>query len=585
MTCSQFVSRMSHVPANIANQHQRLCQEISQLLNSLVQNLIHERDTARAARVQEEVHIKYQQLVQVHSSLEAERNSLEKRLHYSLEREKSTQRELKDWEIRVENKVKQLESLEEKAKEFQERHTKAASEWEKQDKRSFKQIQALENEVKKLRSRVAMLAEKANVSADEALKIEPNEFPSPSIPALSVPSHRSLDKDTTQDLIARLINPGAKESSEKGSGFKPNPKAPAWKPTGSSKTSKVGAGSALGNPSNWPALVSPDAVSTGVAPSSSGSPDSSDSSGMIPAVVTQGDLAPKTHIARLKDDWDIHDIRDATEHLYALTKGYIVHCHLKVGDSSLVPDDKLAVQERPTWTYLLNLAFSDPQQAEVHVRYLLSVDSYRQHIVMRIILDYIFKKMLSPRVFLGISSEIDEHLSALQDKIADLGQPEGPQNSAQARARQRVLEQHARVIGYAVNSEKAEKFKDGTIKRHAEILCRILKPLRCKSIDDEKATRLLQLITDVTWEISAKVWASGLTLNYQFFECGSGFTSNTMEAINAGPLGYSSKELQAASHLRVSFVATPMLTVRDERKEGEDVVVQGVKKAAVLIMK
>ncbi|KAI1766454.1 hypothetical protein GGR53DRAFT_486117 [Hypoxylon sp. FL1150] len=579
MTCSQFVQRMPNVPANIANQHQRLCQEISQLTNSVIHNLRHDRD---AARDQSEVHAKYQDALNTQTSLEAERDALHKRLNYSLERERGTQRELQGWEFRLETKTKQLATLETKAKKFQDHHTKVTEEWEKQDKRSFKQIQALENEVKKLRARTAMLAEKANVPVDEALKVEPNEFPSPSIPSVSVASHHSLDKDTTQDLIARLINPGEKESGEKASGFRPNPQAPAWKPTSSSKVSKAEIGLPIGGPSNWPALLKPDSqegtVQSSITPSSSGS------SGMIPAVITKGDLAPQTKIARHKKKWDIHDIREATEHLYAMTKGYVVNCHLKADDPPKIPYDRLEFEERPTWTYLLNLAYPDQEQAAVHIRYLLNIDTYRQHVIVRVILDYLFKKMLSPRVFLGISTEVDAHLSALQEKIAMLGQPEGSQNSAQARARSQVLDQHARVVAYALTFKNAESFKEGTVKRHAEILCRILKPLRCASADDERATRLLQLITEVTWEISSKVWASGLTLNYQFAECGSLYTPGTMEAINAGSLGYASKELQN-HHLRVSFVATPMLTVRDEGLEGGNVLVQGVKKAAVLLMK
>ncbi|KAI4860623.1 hypothetical protein F4820DRAFT_99255 [Hypoxylon rubiginosum] len=639
MTCSQFVQRLPNVPANIAGQHQRLCQEISQLLNSTIHNLRLERDTARGAvgGGQAEFHQRYQDLLHTQASTEAERDNLDKRLTHSLERERSTQRELKDWEIRVQAISRDFTSLDEnysslkanysslegnyssleaKAKEFKDYHTKVVADWERLDKRSYQTIQSLETEVKNLRARVATLAEKADVPVKEALDVKTNEFPSPSVPSSSMPSNRSLDKEIKKDLIARLMNPNEKDYSDKdakasgSSSFKPNPKAPAWQPSkergekkrySTAAPPETKAGSAVGGPSNWPVVVSRgqhEFDQYSVTPSASSSSSSSSDEvvhtrgrqanppAAAPAnnPMPTGNASRSTTIARDKETWGVQDIRDAIEYLYSMTKGYVVNCHLKAGDPPQVPYDRIEFDERPTWTYLLRLAYRNPQQAAVHIRYLLSIDSYRQHVFMRVVLDYVFKKMLSPRVFLGISSELDEHLSALQSKIAVLGQPEGPQNSAQARERQRVLDQHARIITHAMKSENAERFKEGVVKRHAEVLCRILKPLRCTTADDEKAVRLLQLMTEVGWEISSKVWMSGLTLNYQFADCGSVFTLNTMDAFNAAPLGYGLRELQT-SHLRISFVATPMLTVRDERWEGEDVVVHGVKKAGVLIMK
>ncbi|XXG97801.1 fatty acid alpha-hydroxylase [Hypoxylon texense] len=614
MTISQFVQRMPNVPAVVASQHQRVCQQISQGVNTVVHNLRLERDAARGIN-QGELHQRYQDALHAQASTEAERDNLGKRLKNSLEREKSTQRELRDWEVRVEALTKDFNTLEAKAKKFEQHHKRITADWEKQDKRSFKQIQALETEVKNLRARVANLAEKANVPVEEALNVETNDFPSPSVPSGSLPSHRSLDKEIKKDLLARLINPNAtnlneKESGDKDSGksssssFKPNPKAPAWQPETAhgekerytTSPPDTQACSAVGGPSNWPVVVGRDqqdidqySITPGASTSSSVVVRSRQAQPPAAAPTDKpeptGNASRPAKLARDKEKWSVQDVRDAVEYLYTMTKGYIVNCHLKAGDPPQVPYDRIEFDERPTWTYLLRLAYHSQQQSAVHMRYLLSIDSYRQHILMRVVLDYVFKKMLSPRIFLGISPELDNHLAALQDQIAVLGQPpEGSQTSTQARERQRVLDTHARVISHAMKSENADKFKDGVVKRHAEVLCRVLKPLRCTSADDDKAVRLLQLMTEVGWEISSKVWMSGMTLNFHFAECGSAYSFHTMDALNAGSLGYGVDELRNA-HLRLSFVATPMLTIRDERYENKDVVVHGVKKMGILIMK
>ncbi|KAI0182043.1 hypothetical protein GGR52DRAFT_584455 [Hypoxylon sp. FL1284] len=586
MTCIQFVQRLPSVPANTATQHLRLCQEISQLLNSLVYNLRNERD--EAVRDRATLQQRYQTEMATLTSAGAEQENLRKRLDHSLDRERSAKKEIHDWKARVESLTGSLNSLESKAEKFQEHHAKVTHDWEKQDKQSYKRIQTLEKQVEMLRARVISFAQKAGVSSEDAFKARSSALPTPTLPPVGRTSKPSLDQEIKDDLIARLINP-----SEGSKSFKPNPQAPAWQPPVSAKslnrysTPTPQPGSAVGGPSNWPVVVGAgrEVDQYSVTPSNSSMSDASrDRRPQPPVQAPKQDPKPAdkasrpTTIAREKEKWNVQDIRDAVEHLYTMTRGCIISCHLKPDDEPRVSYDNVESDEHPTWTYLISLVYPDPQQATVHMRYLLSVEAYRQHVLVRMVLDYIFKKMMSPRIFLGISSETDKHLSALQEKIAMMGQPVGNQSSDQARERQRVFEQHARIITHALKSDNAEKFKKGSIIRHAEVMCRVLKPLRCKSVEEDKAMRNLQLLAEIAWEISSKVWMSGMTLNYQFTQCGNVFTLNTMDALNSAPLGLSHKELQVA-RLRVSFVVTPMLTVRDERWEGEDVTVHGVKKA------
>lgn len=123
--------------------------------------------------------------------------------------------------------------------------------------------------------------------------------------------------------------------------------------------------------------------------------------------------------ARLKTNWDHGDVKAAVEHIYEITKGYVVRCHDK--PPAFIHDKNLVLDDPDAWSYMISLAYSPTFHGASHMNFLLNEPHYRPYIIERMIVDYIFNKMFSPSIFMGYSASTDTHLEALQDQIVILG--------------------------------------------------------------------------------------------------------------------------------------------------------------------
>lgn len=284
----------------------------------------------------------------------------------------------------------------------------------------------------------------------------------------------------------------------------------------------------------------------------------------------------ETTIARHKEHWSVDDITDAVDHLYSVCKGYIVNCH-NPGELPTVPYEYLQTMEPATWSYICSLIYADPHQAAAHLTYLFSITMYRPYVVLRVCLDYFFKKILSPDIFLGFSTELDAHLAALQQEMAMCNTSDQPE------PRQRIIDQHARIIAHLIQSPGFDAFQSNVINGHSVNLAQILKPMRSCKLPEDDVLKAVRCMVDVAFTISCKVWSSSVTLNFSFPECGVRYAFGTMHAFNANHMGIPDERILQFNHYRVSFIMSPTLSVRDDR--GITSKTSGIRKADVLVMK
>ncbi|XDG03067.1 hypothetical protein ABKA04_002682 [Annulohypoxylon sp. FPYF3050] len=352
-----------------------------------------------------------------------------------------------------------------------------------------------------------------------------------------------------------------------------NPEAPSFKPPNSpgklATASDAGPGRHLiGGPSNWPTLVS--------------------HSNKTP-VKTREDKQPETVVRAPTASEEKHDKSSLTmdevnkiiERIATLSKGYIVRCH-KSGHETKVSDKLLSRKEEATWKYLVNLVFADNMfQAESHMIHIMSIQNYRSYLIMRAVQDYLYRKIISPSIFLGFDSKLDQHLAALQDRISQYSNPDYPVN---ARDRQAVLDDHAKIIDEALKDPRMAKFKQETIDRHSRVLASILQPLRSVEAPDKEADEGIRTLINMSWGLSTQVWTSGMMLIYSFPRCGSSFTEGAMNAANLEAFNLTAQNEPKLLQAKVSFVVTPSVAMRDDR-DGNNNGVYGLRKAEVIIAK
>ncbi|KAI1506195.1 hypothetical protein F5X99DRAFT_426239 [Biscogniauxia marginata] len=651
MTTIQYINVSPGCPSELANKHSQMLQEISQLVNSTVNDLRRDRDRAHEARNEE--HEKFKQALYDESQTREQRDKAQQDLKLAIEREQLLKQRIEMLNDHLDMAKRQVKSVEEDAKRFQEHHAKVTRDYKGQDETHYKQIQALENEIKILRLRNSELATAAGVSETSA-SIKDATFSPASVPesCVKVDDEGSRERSGLKEEDAAMLLENLKASAKKagdtsgkrGLSFIPNPKAPAWAPPAGKPWGIHGSST-----TNSPIAVHPTATThTGIGPLVKHNPlshgiygtndvrsslpfpgrrDTDDSAlshhsdatigGPSAPYGSRGNPVPPTGtpaqtprfgyapfatpkpedkgssgeeiwmprdpnssgvIPRDKAEWDASDVQVAVERLYELTKGYVVNCHKKGPPN--VESSALQAQEPQTWIYLTGLVYDNPKDASSHMRYLMNNDQYTAYVIQRMCVDYLFKKIVAPQVYMGFSSEMDGHLNALQAQISTIAQGN---NRTTSRARQRVIEEHARLIQAIVASDKIKHFRSRVVDRHASMLAHILEPLRSRNVSHEQALKSLRIMVAATWDISTKVWTGGMTLHYVFPDTGSKYAFGTMDALNGRQVA-PSPELLQFSQCRISLVVTPTLTLRDDR-DRDYLKTFGIHRAEVLVMK
>ncbi|KAI1139580.1 hypothetical protein F5Y05DRAFT_411767 [Hypoxylon sp. FL0543] len=570
---SLFISRTAGLPIGVIQQHERMMNDISQTAVAAVGHVCRERDDARR-----EVQHLVRQAMHNEQAAKTERDQLNHELNRMIGREDSLKKDLSRYRDRANKSTLELEGLERDTRRFQEHHQQMASEWEQRDRQHFERIQTLEGEVTLLRRRLAERATNAGEEPEDAA-VSTSEYSSPSVEASqeeeSEPASPPKKRPDSHKVLLNLLN---ERYGIIGANYKS--KAPAVASSSKQLPPSTAGSSTKGNPSNWPALISRQDNRTGLERYASRGGQSSTVIHTGPS--TEQPKLMNTSIARDKDNWEVGDIIGAIDHLEQLTKGYVVSCHsTDEEDPPKVQSSMLPLQERATWDFLLHLITGElihGSQAHNHMMYLLSVPAFRPYIIMRVALDYLHKKIISPQLFLGLDESLDSHLRALQTRISTfthMGTFGG------GRDRQLVVNDHARIIRHAFKDAdmalRVAQFRETSINYHSQVLSEVLKPLRAKSVQDDAAFQYLRIMVAGTWDISAKVWMSGMTLHFLFPDCGSKFGEDGMRAVNSEQFGATPGELQFVQ-TRVCFAISPSLTVRDERDES-NMICQRIRKS------
>ncbi|KAK6077978.1 hypothetical protein SCUP234_06352 [Seiridium cupressi] len=260
-----------------------------------------------------------------------------------------------------------------------------------------------------------------------------------------------------------------------------------------------------------------------------------------------------------KPEWDQEDVTHGFVRLFGMIEGLIAKHYITAPFNE---DDKmLAVSYPATWTYVLSMGLKNQTQSASHMTDLLTKFDCRHWVMKRIVVDYIVNRLIVPEIFYGFNDAIDSHLHALQGRMKSrvAGQSGG---RPQGLERQRIVNDHAKVIQFIIEAPEADDFKRRTVAKHVGMLHDILRPMRSCIIEDEQARKGLTIVINAAYTITTKIWTSGMTLHYYFPETGSKFAYGTMRALNYTDTPSDQMQYQ---QYRIMLVVTPTLSLRDDR--------------------
>ncbi|KAI0395011.1 hypothetical protein F5Y17DRAFT_457405 [Xylariaceae sp. FL0594] len=616
MTAIQYLHVSPGMPANVQAHLRDLLQDVSQRFSAVTVELRNKRDEWRKNCEEEKERADRAERDASQVKLAAERaNKDNERLADKIaaleKQENLLQQHINSLDKQLDHTQRQLDTLTKDAVRFQQHHEKVINDYKEQDENHYRAIVDLENEVKALRGNTTLSQAGHFSSPTQPDSVNPVEIDDDD-DYESVAMRKPKQKQPVQN--AGLQTPQ----------FVPNPNAPTWAPSSERPKTAIrggndqggsgspgnsgdvvlytGRGSGNNNngggrgqghakhqsqqsnqtiqPNNQNAMTpyhqqqhrqGPPAMALQQLPTD-GNGNGNGNGGTAPAIrtpfgvvfgeyptVEQNSRIPgEKMIPRDKAEWDAVDVQRAMAHLYNLCKGYVANCHMKGPPN--VPYPKLKDQESYTWHYLMQQVYKDPDHAANHLTYLLSAKAFIPYLLQRTCVDYLFKKLLTPTVFIGFSEAMDNHLRALQGQLASIA--DGRQRHD--RQRQRIIEDHATLIRAIAAAPEVSEFRRRTVDRHAHMMSALLEPCRSNDVSAETAAKSIRIMVAACWDISLKVWSSGKTLHYVFPECAHKFSPGTMEALNGHHIGATPEQL-LASQCRVSLVITPTMTLRDDR--------------------
>lgn len=285
-----------------------------------------------------------------------------------------------------------------------------------------------------------------------------------------------------------------------------------------------------------------------------------------------------TSMVRHKIHLGAPEVRSGIEHIMTVAKGYCVSFHQKDDEGHKVQFEALREERPDTWNYLLSLL--NDEHADGHLSHLLGVEKYRPFIVMRILLDYLYKKLISPNVFRGFSPDIDDKLTSLRNQMIAFN---AKKSETDQQERQKVVNEHAKVVAFILQHPRMKSFQESLTTHHSQVLHTILEPMQSESVTPEASISALRFLVSISLEMSFKTWSSGMTLHFTFPDVGFKFALATMEACNGPQFARNPEELQKMQ-ARISFVVSPVLTLRDERDPAR-LACYGIKRCMVLVMR
>ncbi|KAK7755778.1 hypothetical protein SLS62_002063 [Diatrype stigma] len=547
--------------------------------------------------------------------MKADRDQLEHQLQNAIQREKLLQDRVDFSKEKVDTLKESIKNLHAESGHFREYHEELCSKYEKQDEKHYKEIRSLEEEIQTLRQTIQNLKTHTSPSSQSSEKAD--AFIAPSVPE----STASVEEAAQDDSVSRVTDSIVfKGKTPNRLGYMSNPRKLTFstpfkieqfkdKATQSSSSSddrgntKTSGGALLhrladevGSDSSEPNNQVPAGTrkrAYSLMPSPFPAYDEKQTlSGPAHPADNEDDMGPNSNLfgnsSRTKnalgnpdreEDWTAEDVRAAIAHLYEMAKGIVFNLH-KASIGPNVPDELLHIQEPEIWSLLNSLVYPDRPEAAAHTRFLLMTEQYRPYVIQRVMLDYIFKTIMTPDIFLGFSPDMDKQLRALQSQIVTFANVN--QRSSNI-SRQRTIEEHAQLIKSIGDQKDSRKFRSSLVDHHARVLTNVLTPLQNSTVPDEMALKAMRILIRGAYNISMRIWSSGMTLHYFFPETGSKFLVATMEAKNGSVLGSSAEHLQFSQY-RISLVIGPTLTLRDDR-ESSLLRTYGIRKAQVLVMK
>ncbi|KAK3344117.1 hypothetical protein B0T25DRAFT_584941 [Lasiosphaeria hispida] len=231
---------------------------------------------------------------------------------------------------------------------------------------------------------------------------------------------------------------------------------------------------------------------------------------------------------------------------------------------------------RSLWDYMSQLLYPDSRKnGSTHATMLLNDDSSRPYFMDRIVLQHILSTIFTYDGWLGYDLATDHEMIETERLL-------NTQEIYKTHERQKLLDRRAALVINMMDGHRWAAFRQFKVNDHYQKLRKVIGPLIPNPpMVDGRTDAFYDLfsITEMAWELSAKLWLSRLSFSYVWNDAGAKFSMDSHTALNSD---VEELVLQAKQH-RVKLAVTPGITMRNDM--GMNILPQQILKSGVLIMK
>ncbi|KAK4188822.1 hypothetical protein QBC35DRAFT_548451 [Podospora australis] len=262
-------------------------------------------------------------------------------------------------------------------------------------------------------------------------------------------------------------------------------------------------------------------------------------------------LRPKGQLAhtapREAEDWEPEFSR-----LFTMVKGYC-----KLFENSPVPiahlENHVRTRAADLWNHMARILHpADLKVGEKYLGLAIRNDAYRQHLLTRVILQYLVNSLFSPEGWEGFSPDLDAELKDLSRKLMG---GRGVQ-VYKSHERQALLDRRTSLVSQILASEHGEAFQSDKKAYHTSCIQTMISPFTSAGNTFEDVAGLVNR----AWVLSREMWLSGLMFIFTWNDPGAKFSPESHLAI-----ADNSSAVKGTHGWKIKLAVTPSVVVREDR--------------------
>ncbi|KAK4228985.1 hypothetical protein QBC38DRAFT_543866 [Podospora fimiseda] len=261
-------------------------------------------------------------------------------------------------------------------------------------------------------------------------------------------------------------------------------------------------------------------------------------------------------------------------YIFKLTRAFCELYFTKISVPSDQIKNYIAGEDKTVWGFMRAICkISNSAIDDSQVQVLLG-DNYRVYFMTRIMIQYIIRHILSAEGWAGFSETVTAEISNLDRRLQ--------KKTVLSEERQQIVDRLNEIHREVFSGARGEKFKKYKFEHHLTGLEKMVAPLTAVSAasGSGRLASDLKYIASECWDLSGRLWRSGLTFQYVWDDPGARFSADSHQTANSdrhpAELMRKNASIKLATTPAVIIRSDQGLTIQTKQILKSNVVIEGL---------